>query len=345
MSTEHPENPQTGTPITDPRELSGADPHTGERADDPLLEPGQEIDPVTGHVTTGHDWGGIKELNTPFPKIALWALILTVAYSVIAWILLPAWPLGSTYTKGILGVDQTTDAEAEHARLVDLRAHWREKFASEDFTDLAQDPVVMTLAMPEMERLFADNCAACHGAKGEGRTGHGSSGASGAGFPALNDDQWLWYSHPEDIADVIRVGINTDHPETYFAEMPAFGRDGMLERAEIDLLVPWVAGLHAGTSDPDSEAAEIFADTCAACHGDGGTGGLESGAPSLTDGEWIYGGSESAIRATIWNGRKGVMPAWEGRLSDEERHMLALYVAGLSQDDAPEEAQEETVSQ
>lgn len=29
-----------------------------------------EIDPVSGYETTGHDWGGIRELNTPFPKIA-----------------------------------------------------------------------------------------------------------------------------------------------------------------------------------------------------------------------------------------------------------------------------------
>ncbi|MBW7922610.1 MAG: cytochrome-c oxidase, cbb3-type subunit III [Rubellimicrobium sp.] len=319
------------TDVTDPRELEGADPHTGERGDDPLLEHGQEIDPVTGHITTGHDWNGIKELNTPFPKIALWALIISVVYSVITWVLLPAWPLGSTYTKGLLGVDQTTDADAEHARLVDLRAHWREGFASDDFAALADDADVMALALPEMRRLYADNCAACHGAEGQGRTGHGVGGAQGAGFPALNDDEWLWYSEPEDIADVIRVGINSDHPDTYFAEMPAFGRDGMLERSDIDLLVPWVAGLSAGTSDPDSEAAGIFADTCAACHGDGGTGGLESGAPSLVDAEWIYGGSEQAIRATIWNGRSGHMPAWEDRLSDEERNMLALYVAGLSQ--------------
>lgn len=317
--------------ITDPRDLPGADPHTGERGDDPLLQPGQEIDPITGYATTGHDWNGIKELNTPFPRIAFWALVLSVAYSVIAWVLLPAWPLGSTYTKGLLGVDQTTDAEAEHARLVDLRAHWREQFASDDFDLLADDPEIMALALPEMERLFADNCAACHGADGQGRAGHGTGGTQGAGFPALNDNEWLWFSDPWDISDVIRVGINSDHPETYFAEMPAFGRDGMLDREDIDLLVPWVAGLQHGTSDPDSEAAEIFADTCTACHGDGGMGGLESGAPSLTDAEWIYGGSEQAIRASIWNGRHGVMPAWEGRLSEEERNMLALYVAGLSQ--------------
>lgn len=328
MTNETPDNSPATDPVTDPRELSGADRHTGERGDDPLLEHGQEIDPVTGHVTTGHDWGGIKELNTPFPKIALWFLIGTFVYSLIAWVLLPTWPLGSTYTKGILGVDQTTDAEADHAQLVERRAHWRDEFASDDFAALADDPQIMSIAMPEMRRLFVDNCAACHGLQGQGHDGKG-----GPGFPALNDADWLWYAEPEDIADVIRVGINSAHPETYFAQMPAFGRDGMLSREEIDLLVPYVAGLHDGSADPDGEAAEIFADTCASCHGDGGTGGLGSGAPSLADEGWIYGGTTADIRRTLMNGREGHMPAWEARLSTEERHMLALYIAGLSQGD------------
>lgn len=329
MSTEIPDSNPAKDPVTDPRELGGADPHTGERADDPLLEPGQEIDPVTGHVTTGHDWGGIKELNTPFPKIATWFLIATVVYSVIAWVLLPSWPLGRTYTRGLLGIDQTTEAEAGHARLVERRAHWRDEFASDDFAALAGDPEIMAIAMPEMQRLFVDNCSACHGLSGQGHDGQG-----GPGFPALNDDDWLWYAEPEDIADIIRVGINTDHPETYFAQMPAFGRDGMLSREEIGLLVPFVAGLHDGSADHDGEAAELFADNCASCHGDGGTGGLGTGAPSLADAGWIYGGTPTAIRRTLMDGREGVMPAWEGRLSVEERHMLALYVAGLAEGSA-----------
>ncbi|MBT0778861.1 hypothetical protein KF941_05330 [Paracoccus sp. pheM1] len=66
----------------------------------------QEIDPVTGHETTGHDWNGIKELNTPFPRIVIWAPALSFAYSIVAWVLLPARPLGRDYTRGLLGIDQ-----------------------------------------------------------------------------------------------------------------------------------------------------------------------------------------------------------------------------------------------
>lgn len=285
----------------------------------------QEIDPVTGYETTGHDWNGIKELNTPFPRIVIWALVLTFAYSVVAWVLLPAWPVGRDYTRGLLGIDQTTQAEAGHARMAALRAGWKERFAAGDFDALAQDADLLAVARPAAARLFADNCAACHGAEGQGKDGHGRTG-----FPALDDGDWLWSPDPADIAELLRVGINSDHPETNIAQMMAFGRDGMLSRAEIDQLVPYIIALGDGSADPDSPAATLFEDNCASCHGEQGEGGIGIGAPSLIDAQWIYGGTPAAIRATLINGRAGVMPAWEGRLTEAERNLLALYVAGLS---------------
>lgn len=285
----------------------------------------QEIDPVTGYETTGHDWNGIKELNTPFPRIVIWALVLTFAYSVVAWVLLPAWPVGRDYTRGLLGIDQTTQAEAGHARMAALRAGWKERFAAGDFDALAQDADLLAVARPAAARLFADNCAACHGAEGQGKDGHGRTG-----FPALDDGDWLWSPDPADIAELLRVGINSDHPETNIAQMMAFGRDGMLSRAEIDQLVPYIIALGDGSADSDSPAATLFEDNCASCHGEQGEGGIGIGAPSLIDAQWIYGGTPAAIRATLINGRAGVMPAWEGRLTEAERNLLALYVAGLS---------------
>ncbi len=67
---------------------------------------GGERDPVTGHMTTGHEWNGIKELNTPVPRAVWFFLITTFLFSVFWWVLMPAWPLGHTYTKGLLGIDQ-----------------------------------------------------------------------------------------------------------------------------------------------------------------------------------------------------------------------------------------------
>ena len=79
------------TETTDPTKLPGADPHTGNR----------KVDPVTGYDTTGHDWGGITELNTAFPKLVIWAMILTFLYSIIAWILLPALASGPRLLRAV----------------------------------------------------------------------------------------------------------------------------------------------------------------------------------------------------------------------------------------------------
>lgn len=284
----------------------------------------QEIDPVTGYETTGHEWNGIKELNTPFPKIVIWAMVLTVIYSVVAWILLPSWPIGRDYTRGLLGIDQTTDAQADYARIDAMRQNWKEQFAAGDFDALAADPALMALAMPAAKRLFADNCAACHGAEGQGQTVQ-----AGVGFPALNDGDWLWSPDPEGIAEVLRVGINSSHPDTNFAQMMAFGRDGVLPPEDIDLLASYVAGLPKGKADETGPAATLFEENCASCHGDQGAGGLGIGAPALDDAGSIYGSDRRSIRATLMNGRAGVMPAWEGRLTPAQINLLALYVAGL----------------
>jgi cytochrome c oxidase cbb3-type subunit 3 len=107
-----------------------------------------ETDPVTGYETTGHDWNGIRELNTPFPRIVIWALVLTFAYSVVAWVLLPAWPLGRDYTRGLLGLDQGDMAVKGYQRLAAVRADWLDPFADGDFAALADDAALMARATP-----------------------------------------------------------------------------------------------------------------------------------------------------------------------------------------------------
>ena len=63
-------------------------------------------DGLSGYLTTGHEWNGIKELNTPVPRAVYFFLTLAFLFSVGYWLLMPAWPLGVTYTKGLLGIDQ-----------------------------------------------------------------------------------------------------------------------------------------------------------------------------------------------------------------------------------------------
>jgi len=291
---------------TDPRQLPGADPHTGNR----------KIDPVTGYDTTGHDWGGITELNTAFPKVVIWALVLTFLYSVVAWILLPAWPTGRDYTRGLLGLDQSEEAIKGFNSLADRRQDWLSRFEGENFVALQSDATLMATAMPAAARLFADNCAACHGTNGQG----------GPGFPVLSDETWLWGGDTEEIATTIRHGINTEDPDTRYAEMPAFD---WMERSDRLALAEFVSEMRGGVVDFESTAGTLFSENCSSCHGETGTGGLEIGAPSFTDEAVIYGQDRETVMETLRRGRHGVMPAWSGRLSEAEINLLALYVARI----------------
>lgn len=300
---------------TDPRSNAtpdnAMDAHTGHR----------EIDPVTGHDINDHDWNGIRELNTPFPKIVTWALIVTFIYSLIAWILLPAWPIGRDYTRGVLGLDQGEMAIEKFQAIGAGRSDWMAKFASDDFAMLQNDDQLMVQAMPAADRLFKDNCAACHA----------NDGGGGPGFPALNDGDWLWGGDPADIAETLHIGINAANDDTRWAEMPPFDWMALSERMA---LADYVVALGRGTADGNAPEAQVFVDNCSACHGETGEGGMMIGAPSLTDASVIYGQDHDTVMQTLRHGRQGVMPAWSNRLSDAEINLLAVYVAQMSSPEA-----------
>ncbi len=276
----------------------------------------REIDPVTGYDTTGHLWNGIRELNTPFPRIVLVFLALTFIYSVVTWVLLPAWPLGKNYTRGLLGLKQEGEALSGFVALETARQSWMSRFDKPDFAALAADKTLLGEAMPAARRLFEDNCAACHGRNGTG----------GPGFPDLADGSWLWGGDPDTIAETIRVGINSTDKDTRFSQMPSFDS---LSRTEREKLVEYVTALPQAKASASMPGAALFADNCAPCHGDGGKGGLAMGAPSLADHATIYGQDRLAVLTTLAHGRQGVMPAWSNRLSTAQINLLALYVAQL----------------
>jgi cytochrome c oxidase cbb3-type subunit 3 len=189
-----------------------------------------------------------------------------------------------------------------------------------DFDTIRANPDLMARALATADPLFGQNCQSCHGAGGMG----------GPGFPRLSDDTWLWGGTAEEIETTLLYGINSPHPDTHYAQMPAFGRDGLLSRPEITAMTAYVQTLVAGLiPDDPSDVAVSFQTNCSACHGTDAKGVDGLGAPNLTDSDWIYGGDAASIRVTLLNGRQGVMPAWEQRLSVAEIRILALYVEGL----------------
>lgn len=285
-----------------------------------------ERDLHTGHMTTGHEWDGIRELNTRVPRPVYIFLALAALFSLVYWVLMPAWPLGSTYTRGLLGVDERRAVVVEVERAAAARAAWTRAIEAASFAEIQADPALMQATRASGNALFGDNCAACHGTDAKG----------GTGFPDLTDASWLWGGDPETIAETLRVGINSTHPEARSSQMLAFGRDQLLSRAEILAVVDYVRSL----SHPKEEeiaaptlavGATLFAENCASCHGADGSGDPELGAPNLTDGFWLYGGDRQSVFTTVFSGRQGHMPQWEDRLTPVERKILTLYLIDLGE--------------
>jgi cytochrome c oxidase cbb3-type subunit 3 len=65
---------------------------------------------------------------------------------------------------------------------------------------------------------------------------------------------------------------------------------------------------------------------CNGCHANGGGG---SG-PALMDDVWIYGGDAMTIYRSIAEGRPNGMPAFRGRIPEDQLWQLAAYVRSLS---------------
>jgi cytochrome c oxidase cbb3-type subunit 3 len=282
-----------------------------------------ERDPKSGYLTTGHEWNGIKELNTPVPRLVFFCLAVTFLFSLGYWVLMPAWPVGSSYTRGLLGLDQrTTVNDSVRAAALD-RAVWTDRIDKLPYADIQRDPQLMTAVRQTGRTLFGDNCAACHGRDAMG----------GPGFPNLTTPSSLWGGSPEAFAETIRVGINSAHPESRNSQMPAFGRDQILQRTDIENLVAYVLSLSDPKAKPVAGNAEagqaVFTANCVVCHGSDAKGKADVGAPNLTDRFWMHGGDETSIYNTVWGGRQGHMPTWESRLSPVDRKILALYLVDL----------------
>lgn len=280
------------------------------------------VDSVTGTATTGHEWDGIRELNTPLPRWWLWLFYLTIVWAVVYWILYPAWPLISSHTPGIRGWNSRSAIMSDLAELKAMRAPMTAKLEATPLADIKSDQALADFAYAQGRSSFRENCGPCHGAGGGGAQG----------YPNLNDNDWLWGGSLEQIKQTIEFGVRSGHAKAHESQMPAFGKDGMLKRDEIVNVANYVRSLALLETRPkaDLEAGKkIFADNCAVCHGPEGKGNKELGAPNLTDGIWLFGSDEDALVDVISNSRGGVMPAWAGRMDPMTIKALTFYVHSL----------------
>ena len=281
----------------------------------------RDVDEATNTQTTGHEWDGIKELDTPMPRWWLWSLYATIVWGVIYLFLMPAWPLINGAMPGLLGYSSRGAVERDIAEAEAVNAPLDAQLMSVDIASIAEDPDMLRYAIAGGGAVFRNNCSQCHGAGGQGALG---------GYPNLVDDDWLWGGTTEEIYQTVTHGIRYEaDPDTRFSQMPAFG--DILEADEIAGLAEYVLSLSGADHDADLAAAhqQTFIDNCSACHGEDGKGMRDQGAPNLTDGIWLYGGDRDTIVATITNARYGIMPAFQNRLTDAEIRKVAVYVHGL----------------
>ena len=292
--------------------------------------------------TTGHAWDGdLQEFNNPLPNWWVWSFYATVVFALIYWVLYPAWPVASTYTKGVMNtISFTNDAGEQVTTHWNTRAlllrdmqegepalrsrQYMELVASASYEEILADEEMLAFTRSVARGLFGDNCAACHGAGGAGVMSL---------FPNLVDDDWLWGGTVDEIEQTIAEGR--------MGFMPAF-RDTFNEE-QLDAVAGYVLSLSGHEVDAGLVASgkQIFegeAGGCYYCHTAEGTGLRSQGAANLTDNVWTVANVPAAaddaerltmVKKVIRDGVVRQMPGWKDRLSEEQIRLLTVYVHQL----------------
>lgn len=299
----------------------------GEARLPPELPPGAPDPQTDPHSPLRHTlptFDGIRELDSSPPRAWTYIYLLTFLAAIWIWIAYPAWPWFGGATRGVLGWNSRADLPLAIERAEENTPAIARRFAAAGWEEIMTDPALQTYGAAAGRGLFGQNCAPCHGRDGRGAIG----------FPSLADRDWLWGGSPQEIEHTIRVGIRwPGSDEARSSEMPGFGAQRMLERPQIYDLIEQMYAMSGRAHDAVAaeRGARVFAENCVACHAEDGRGNSELGAPNLTDAVWVYGGDRATLFETLWNGRRGVMPAFAGRLPDDTIRKLVLHVRALSE--------------
>lgn len=282
-----------------------------------------EIDAATGTATTGHEWDGIKELNTPLPSWWLWVLYATHVWALVYVVLYPAIPfVGNGASNGLLGWNSRAAVVEDIAAADAKRAGVLQQIKDLPLEEIAKNDELRRAAFRAGQSAFKVNCVQCHGADAAGSPGYAN----------LNDDDWLWGGTLDDIHTTLEHGIRyAPDAQTRVSQMPAFGRDKVLDKDQIAQVAAYVLSLSGQKHDAAlaAKGAEAYATNCASCHGEKGEGVRDLGGPRLNDAVWLFSARPEQVAAQISNPNHGVMPGWAGRLDAVTIKQLAIYVHGL----------------
>jgi mono/diheme cytochrome c family protein len=207
-----------------------------------------DLDHVTGKTTTGHEWDGIKELNTPLPRWWVITFYLTIVWAVGYWVVYPAWPMLWSHTTGVLHYSSRAEVAVELANLEKIRGDHAKTHESAMLAfgkeGILKNEEIVTVAnyvrslsglstsqgydAEAGAKIFKDNCVACHGDAGKGN--------QKLGAPDLTDKIWLYGSDEATLIETItngRAGV-----------MPAWV--GRLDPSTIKALTVFVHSLGGG---------------------------------------------------------------------------------------------------
>lgn len=280
----------------------------------------KHIDEISGVETTGHEWDGIRELNNPMPRWWVYTFYATIVWAIGYTVMYPAWPLLSDNTKGLLGYSSRAEVAQELETAKSAQVAYLDKISAASLQEIVADRELAQFAVAGGAAAFKVNCSPCHG----------SGAAGGAGYPNLNDDDWLWGGDLDSIHTTIMHGIRYDQdPDTRISEMPAFA--DILDGDQIKQVAAYVVSLSGTPLDSAmvEPGAAVFAENCASCHGEDAKGIKDMGAPNLADAIWLKVEGEAQIAAQIRQPKHGAMPGWGTRLGETTVKQLTVYVHSL----------------
>ncbi|MFI2811539.1 MULTISPECIES: cytochrome-c oxidase, cbb3-type subunit III [Microbulbifer] len=257
-----------------------------------------------GNQTTGHVYDGIEEYDNPLPR---WWFLMFVGTLVFSALYLVVYP-GMGNFKGVSGWTSVGELENSQEKALERFDETFGKYAEMPIEQIADNREALKMGA----RIFANNCAVCHGADGGGNYG----------FPNLTDEAWLYGGTPEKILETLYKGRQGMMPP----QGPIIGEEGVKNVTE------YVLSMNGLEHNAEMAAAgkQVFGTVCMACHGMDGKGNQALGAPNLTDNIWLYGSSREQIQHTVRGGRSNQMPAQKDKLREDKIRLVAAYVYSLS---------------
>jgi len=251
---------------------------------------GEHKNPYPGENNTGHFWDDddLRELNNRPPRWYMLALYIGTISVIIYALYFPTIPWFDKHNKGSANWTQVSEMNESIQQLEDYR---ETKFADKEkaIADSSLEEIVLNddlreYAVKTAKVLFGDNCAACHGAGGQGNDG----------FPVLADDDWVFGG--------TLAQINTTITHGKKGNMPGKGMLGNLTDPEMEKLTDYVMGLSQGKKDPAGQVLYMKG-MCMACHGPTGKPTAPTAA-NLTDGIWRFKADDqrASVLRTIKHG-------------------------------------------